>query len=93
MSENLILNIRPVKNGFVATFSGENPGCAGDEFAAMAPADLRAVIDDEIADRVSAAWCEDHRGETAKELIHRTLGNAMASPVSGNWKGYWQRAA
>lgn len=40
-----------------------------------------------------AAWCEDHRGETAKGLIHRTVRNAMAAQVSRNWKGYWQRSA
>ncbi len=40
-----------------------------------------------------AAWCEDHREESAKTLVQRTVRNAMASPVSRNWKGYWQRAA
>lgn len=39
-----------------------------------------------------AAWCEDHREECAKTLTHRTLRNALASPVSRNWAGYWQRA-
>ena len=40
-----------------------------------------------------AAWLEDHRFESNGELSARAIGNAMASPVSRQWKGYWQRAA
>ena len=40
-----------------------------------------------------AAWLEDHRFESNGELTARAIGNAMASPVIRNWKGYWQRAA
>ena len=40
-----------------------------------------------------AAWIEDHRAEGSKALVQRVVANAMAAPVSRNWKGYWQRAA
>ena len=40
-----------------------------------------------------AAWLEDHRFESNGELTARAIGNAMASPVSRQWKGYWQRNA
>ncbi|WP_022697192.1 IS1595 family transposase [Euryhalocaulis caribicus] len=40
-----------------------------------------------------AAWREDHRREANGELAGRALTLAMASGVSRNWKGYWQRAA
>lgn len=38
-----------------------------------------------------AAWLEDHRRESNGALAYRIVGNAMASPVSREWKGYWQR--
>ena len=40
-----------------------------------------------------AAWCEDHRVEDSRTLTHRALRNSLLSPVSRDWKGYWQRAA
>lgn len=40
-----------------------------------------------------AAWLEDHRREPNGTLASRTIGLALASPVSRVWKGYWQRAA
>lgn len=40
-----------------------------------------------------AAWKEDHRRESNGALTYRTIGLAMASPVSRQWAGYWQRAA
>jgi len=40
-----------------------------------------------------AAWIEDHREENNKALTFRALRNAMFSPVSREFKGYWQRAA
>ena len=39
-----------------------------------------------------AAWIEDHRAEGNKMLAHRALRNALVSPVSREFKGYWQRA-
>jgi transposase-like protein len=39
-----------------------------------------------------AAWKEDHRRLANGALAARTLGLAMASPVSRVWAGYWQRA-
>ena len=38
-----------------------------------------------------AAWLEDHRSETNGELTAQAVTNAMHSPVSRTWKGYWQR--
>ncbi len=38
-----------------------------------------------------AAWLEDHRRETNGALAGRIVRNAMAAPVSRQWKGYWQR--
>ncbi|WBQ11704.1 IS1595 family transposase [Hyphomonadaceae bacterium BL14] len=39
-----------------------------------------------------AAWKEDHRREDNGALANRTMRLAMASPVSRQWAGYWQRA-
>lgn len=38
-----------------------------------------------------AAWLEDHRRESNGELAMRSIGLAMAHPVSRDWCGYWQR--
>ncbi|MEX6632322.1 IS1595 family transposase [Hyphococcus lacteus] len=38
-----------------------------------------------------AAWLEDHRRKPNGTLADRLAANAMAAPVSRNWKGYWQR--
>lgn len=40
-----------------------------------------------------AAWLEDHRRLDNGALAGRTLGLALAHPVSRQWKGYWQRTA
>ena len=40
-----------------------------------------------------AAWLEDNRRQSNGALAYRLVGNAMGSPVSRGWKGYWQRAA
>jgi transposase-like protein len=40
-----------------------------------------------------AAWLEDHCRESNGSLAGRILHNALAAPVSRQWKGYWQRAA
>lgn len=40
-----------------------------------------------------AAWKEDHRREANGAQASRALGLALASPVSRQWAGYWQRAA
>lgn len=40
-----------------------------------------------------AAWKEDHRREANGALAGRITRLAMSSPVSRNWKGYWQRTA
>lgn len=40
-----------------------------------------------------AAWLEDHRQDDNGSLVGRTVANAMASPVSRTFKGYWQRSA
>lgn len=40
-----------------------------------------------------AAWLENNRRLANGVLAHRVLGKALASPVSRQWKGYWQRAA
>ena len=40
-----------------------------------------------------AAWIEDHRETDNKGLTFRALQNALFSPVSREFKGYWQRAA
>jgi len=40
-----------------------------------------------------AAWIEDHREENNKALTFRALRNALWSPVSREFKGYWQRKA
>jgi transposase-like protein len=39
-----------------------------------------------------AAWLEDHRRRSNGVNAHATVANAMAAPVSRDWKGYWQRA-
>lgn len=40
-----------------------------------------------------AAWLEDNRRLSNGRLAKKVIGLAMASPVSRNWKGYWQRSA
>ena len=40
-----------------------------------------------------AAWLEDNRRTDNGTLAHVLVSNAMGSPVSRQWKGYWQRAA
>jgi transposase-like protein len=40
-----------------------------------------------------AAWKEDHRRLSNGAAANRTLGLALASPVSRQWAGYWQRSA
>lgn len=40
-----------------------------------------------------AAWLEDNRRTDNGTLARILVSNAMGSPVSRQWKGYWQRAA
>lgn len=40
-----------------------------------------------------AAWLEDHRAMSNGALTYRVVRNAMAAPVSREFKGYWQRSA
>ena len=40
-----------------------------------------------------AAWREDHRRGDNGALFKLTAGAALHSPVSRQWKGYWQRKA
>lgn len=40
-----------------------------------------------------AAWLEDNRRVDNGALAYGLVQNAMGSPVSRTWKGYWQRAA
>ena len=40
-----------------------------------------------------AAWLEDNRRTANGTLAHIMVSNAMGSPVSRQWKGYWQRLA
>lgn len=40
-----------------------------------------------------AAWLEDNRRTDNGTLAQIVVSNAMDSPVSRQWKGYWQRAA
>jgi len=40
-----------------------------------------------------AAWLEDNRRTDNGTLAQIVVSNSMASPVSRQWKGYWQRAA
>ncbi len=40
-----------------------------------------------------AAWLEDNRRTDNGTLANIMVSNAMGSPVSRTWKGYWQRAA
>ncbi len=42
---------------------------------------------------VHAAWLEDHRDESNGALADRLIGKVLATSVSRNWKGYWQRRA
>ncbi|MDX2264433.1 MAG: IS1595 family transposase [Hyphomicrobiales bacterium] len=42
---------------------------------------------------IQAGWLEDHRRNDNGSNASRTLGLALASPVSRQWAGYWQRAA
>jgi hypothetical protein len=39
-----------------------------------------------------AAWCEDNRRNSNGQKAMGLLDNALSSPVSRTWKGYWQRA-
>ena len=38
-----------------------------------------------------AAWKEDNRRMSNGDAFRRTLSLAMSSPVSRQWKGYWER--
>ena len=40
-----------------------------------------------------AAWLEDNRRESNGAMALGLVEEAMESPVSRNWKGYWQRSA
>ncbi len=40
-----------------------------------------------------AAWLEDNRRRSNGENAYGVVAASMASPVSRNWAGYWQRAA
>lgn len=40
-----------------------------------------------------AAWLEDNRHKSNGTLAFGLVANALQSPVSRAWKGYWQRAA
>ena len=40
-----------------------------------------------------AAWLEDNRRTDNGTLANIMVSNAMGSPVSRDWKGYWQRSA
>lgn len=40
-----------------------------------------------------AAWLEDHRRSSNGAIAGAILRNALSSPVSRQWKGYWQRKA
>ena len=40
-----------------------------------------------------SAWLEDNRRTDNGTLAKVVVSNAMDTPVSRNWKGYWQRAA
>ncbi|MCK0139616.1 IS1595 family transposase [Aliiroseovarius sp. F47248L] len=40
-----------------------------------------------------AAWLEDNRRTDNGTLAQIVTSNAMGSPVSRSWKGYWQRSA
>ncbi len=42
---------------------------------------------------VHAAWLEDHRDQSNGALANCLIGQALATPVSRSWKGYWQRRA
>ena len=39
----------------------------------------------------NAGWCEDHRRRDNGTNAYALVGNAMLSPVSRSWCGYWQR--
>ena len=38
-----------------------------------------------------AAWKEDHRRLSNSDAFRRTAKLALASSVSRQWKGYWER--
>lgn len=40
-----------------------------------------------------AAWLEDNGRKDNGTLARTLVANSMASPVSRQWKGYWQRTA
>lgn len=40
-----------------------------------------------------AAWLEDHSLESNGALVDRLICNALATPVSRAWAGYWRRPA
>jgi transposase-like protein/predicted RNA-binding protein YlxR (DUF448 family) len=40
-----------------------------------------------------AAWLENNRRLANGALAQRVLGKALSSPVSRQWKGYWQRSS
>ena len=40
-----------------------------------------------------ASWMEDHRRERNGDLVDLVIERTMRSPVSRNWKAYWQGAA
>ncbi len=40
-----------------------------------------------------AAWCEDHRRRDNGANAFAVVGNALLSPVSHAWCGYWQQTA
>ena len=42
---------------------------------------------------VHAAWLEDHGKESNSALANRLIADALATPVSRTWSGYWQRRA
>lgn len=39
-----------------------------------------------------AGWLEDHRRQSNGALAERLIRNALGTPVSRTWSGYWQRA-
>ena len=42
---------------------------------------------------VHAAWLEDHAAESNGVLVDRLICNALATPISRTWAGYWRRHA
>ncbi len=49
----LQLSIRKIERGFVAMFRGREAFITGDEYAALAPADLRQTVDEQIRLRLN----------------------------------------